>query len=57
MQASRNATANGKAEGNSTDRKERADRKEVQRAETKDQRIIITVGNMKRLPNMSFRIQ
>ena len=43
MQIARNAATNGKAEGNSTDRSERANRKEVQRFEAKDQRIIITV--------------
>ena len=47
MQIARNAATNGKAEGNSTDRSERANRKEVQRFEAKDQRIIITVGGSK----------
>ena len=42
MQTSRNAITNGQAQGNSTDRKERANRKEVQRVEAEDQRIIIT---------------
>ena len=36
MQAARNATANGKAEGDCTYRNERADRKEVQRFEAKN---------------------
>ena len=46
MQAARNAAANGKAEGNCTDRKERANRKEVQRVEAEDYRIIITFTAM-----------
>ena len=46
MQTARNAATNGKEEGNSADRKERADRKEVQRVEAEDYRIIITSAGM-----------
>ena len=49
MQTSRNAATNGKAEGNSTDRTERANRKEVQRVGLYIKRVgwfMLTVGGM-----------